>query len=98
MAGEAAKFGRSGVELLGVVSTGRLECSKPAAKPVELIWRQLDNGLGDFFDFHEAHYSTAAGFFVSRNLAAAEIRTGRNRPLAESNLKEKGANWGLGPK
>jgi hypothetical protein len=84
MAGEAAKFGRSGVELLGVVSAGRLECSKPAAKPVELIWRQLDNGLGDFFDFHEAHYSTAPAFSFlgispQRRNVAVEIGRSRNQ-------------------
>jgi len=62
-AGEAAKFGRSGVELLGVVSAARLERGKPAAKADELIWRQLDNSFGDFFNFHGgAHYSTAAAF------------------------------------
>ena len=59
-AGEAAKFGRSGVELLGVVGAARLECDEPAAEAGELIRRQLGNNFGDFFDFHVAQYSTAA--------------------------------------
>ena len=50
-AGEAAKFGRSGVELLGVVGAARLECEEPAAEAGELIRRQLGNSFGDFFDF-----------------------------------------------
>ena len=36
-AGEATKFGRSGVELLGVVGAARLECGEPAAESGELI-------------------------------------------------------------
>ena len=58
-AGEATKFGRSGVELLGVVGAARLECGEPAAESGELIRRQLGNSFGDFFDFHAAQYSTA---------------------------------------
>jgi hypothetical protein len=58
-AGEAAKFGRSGVELLGVVGAARLECDEPVAEAGELIRRQLGNSFGDFFDFHVAQYSTA---------------------------------------
>ena len=58
-AGEAAKFGRSGVELLGVVGAARLERDEPAAEAGELIRRQLGNSFGDFFDFHVAQYSTA---------------------------------------
>jgi hypothetical protein len=42
-AGEAAKFVRSGVELLGVVGAARLECDEPAAEAGELIRRQLGN-------------------------------------------------------
>jgi hypothetical protein len=57
-AGEAAKFGRSGVELLGVVCAALLESGKPAAEAGELIRRQLGNSLGDFFDFHVTEYST----------------------------------------
>ena len=38
-AGEAAKFGRGGVELLGVVGAARLECGEPAAETGELIRR-----------------------------------------------------------
>ena len=53
-AGEAAKFGRSGVKLLGVVGAARLECGEPAAESGELIRRQLGNSFGDFFDFHGA--------------------------------------------
>jgi hypothetical protein len=36
-AGEAAKFGRSGVELLGVVCAALLESGEPAAEAGELI-------------------------------------------------------------
>jgi hypothetical protein len=57
--GEAAKFVRSGVELLGVVGAARLECDEPAAEAGELIRWQLGNSFGDFFDFHVAQYSTA---------------------------------------
>jgi len=53
-AGEAAKFGRSGVKLLGVVGAARLECDEPAVESGELIRRQLGNSFGDFFDFHRA--------------------------------------------
>src|SRR5262245_42082286 len=35
--GEATKFGRSGVKLLGVVGAARLECGEPAAESSELI-------------------------------------------------------------
>ena len=55
---EAAKLGSSGVELLGVVGAGSLECGEPAAEAAELIRRQLGNRFGDFFDFHAAQYST----------------------------------------
>src|SRR5262249_42607954 len=40
-AGEATKFGRSGVKLLGVVRAAHLECGEPAAESGELIRRQL---------------------------------------------------------
>ena len=58
-AGEATKFGRSGVEFLSVVGAARLECDEPAAEAGELIGRQLGDNFGDFFDFHVAQYSTA---------------------------------------
>src|ERR1700720_1974143 len=58
-AGEAAKFGRSGVELLGVVGAARLERDEPAAEAGELIRRQLGNSFDDFFNFHVTQYSTA---------------------------------------
>jgi hypothetical protein len=54
VAGEATKFCRSGVELLGVVGAARLECGEPVAESGELIRRQLGNDFGDFFDFHGA--------------------------------------------
>ena len=54
-AGEATKFRRSGVEL--VVAAARLECGEPPAEAGELIWRQLGDSLGDFFDFHVMQYS-----------------------------------------
>src|ERR1700720_3436873 len=62
-AGEATKFGRSGVELLGVVGAARLECDEPAAESGELIRRQLGDNFGDFFDFHGAQYSTGRAWF-----------------------------------
>jgi hypothetical protein len=62
-AGEATKFGRSRVELLGVVGAGRLECGEPAAESGELIRRQLGDNFGDFFDFHGAQYSTGGAWF-----------------------------------
>jgi hypothetical protein len=62
-AGEATKFGRSGVELLGVVGAARLECGEPAAESGELIRRQLGNNFSDFFDFHGAEYSTGGAWF-----------------------------------
>ena len=57
----ARSFGRGGVELLGVVAAAGLECGKPAAEAGELIRRQLDDGFGDFFDFHAGEYSSAGG-------------------------------------
>ena len=57
-AGEATKFGRSGVEFLGVVGAACLECDEPAAEAGELIGRQLGDNFGDLFDFHVAQYST----------------------------------------
>ena len=60
-ASEAAKFGRGGVELLGVVGAARLECGEPAAEAGELIRRQLGDSFGDLFDFHAAQYSTGGG-------------------------------------
>ena len=57
-AGEATKFGRSGVKLLGVVGAARLECGEPAAGSGELIRRQLGNSFGDFFDFHGAQLTS----------------------------------------
>ena len=74
-AGEAAEFSRSGVELLGVIGTARLECGEPAAEAGELIRRQLDNSFGDFFDFHAAQCSTAKGL--------VERREGIGRPAPD---------------
>ena len=53
-AGKAAKLGRSGVEFFGVVGAARLECSEPATKARELIWRQFGDSFGDLFNFHAA--------------------------------------------
>src|SRR5215469_4489085 len=58
-AGEATKFGRSRVKLLGVVGAARLECGEPAAESGELIRRQLGNSFGNFFDFHEAQLTSS---------------------------------------
>src|SRR3974390_1020624 len=65
-AGEATKFGRSGVELLGVVGATCLECGEPAAESGELIRRQLSDNFDDFFDFHGAQYSTGRGLVQRR--------------------------------
>ena len=65
-AGEAAEFSRSGVELLGVVGTARLECSEPAAEAGELIRRQLGDSFGDFFDLHVVQYSRSGLGFAER--------------------------------
>src|SRR5262249_44158384 len=74
-AGEATKFGRSGVKLLGVVGAARLECGEPAAESGELIRRQLGNSFGDFFDFHGAHLSTT--WRVIQNIRVARERPAR---------------------
>jgi hypothetical protein len=65
-AGETTEFGRSGVELLGVIGAARLECSEPAAEPRQLIRRELGNGFGDFFDFHVPQYSSRRGLVEVR--------------------------------
>ena len=62
-AGEATKFGCSGVELFGVVGAICLECGEPAAESGELIRRQFGNNFGDFFDFHGAQYSMSGAWF-----------------------------------
>src|SRR5262245_25547053 len=64
-AGEATKFGRSGVKLLGVVGAARLECGEPAAESGELIRRQLGNSFGDFFDFHGAQLTSSNLLFIA---------------------------------
>ncbi len=62
--GEAAEFGRRGVEHLGVVGATGLECGEPAVETRELIRRQLGDGFGDLFDFQAAQYSTAGAWFT----------------------------------
>ena len=57
-AGKAAKFGRGGFELLGVVSAACLECREPAAEAGELIRRQLGDGQR-FLRLSCGEYSTA---------------------------------------
>ena len=42
-----------------MVGAAGLECREPAAEAGELIRRELDDGFGDFFDFHVTQYSTA---------------------------------------
>ena len=80
-AGEATKFGRSGVKLLGVVGAARLECGEPTAESGELIRRQLGNSFGDFFDFHGAQLTSSSpprsnrwGFFQCLRFAQFELR------------------------
>ncbi len=53
-AGEATKFGRGGVEFLGVIGATRFKCAEPAAESDELIRRQFSDSFGDLFDFHAA--------------------------------------------
>jgi hypothetical protein len=66
-AGEAAKFRRGGVKLLGVVSAAGLKCGEPPAEADKLIRRQLGYSLGDLFDFfHVAKYSTHASKVPAR--------------------------------
>src|SRR5262252_3967386 len=79
--GKATKFGRRGVELLGVVGAARLECDEPAAEAGELIRRQLGDNFGDFFDFHRAQYSTA-GAWLSRG------RINLRPPMSASGQKQ----------
>jgi hypothetical protein len=64
-AGEATKFGCSGVELFGMVGAACLECGEPASESGELIRRQLGNNFGDFFHFHPAQYSTGGAMTAS---------------------------------
>src|SRR5215831_2251135 len=80
-AGEATKFGRSGVEFLGVVGVACLECDEPAAEAGQLIGRQLGDNFGDFFDFHVAQYSTA-GAWLSRG------RINLRPPMSASGQKQ----------
>jgi hypothetical protein len=58
-AGEAAKSGRSGVELFSVVGATSLECGEPVSEAGKLIRLQLGDGFGYFFDFHAKQHSTA---------------------------------------
>jgi hypothetical protein len=60
-AGEATKFGRSGVELLGVVGAARLECGEPAAESGGLIRRSL------------ATTSAISSTFMGRSIAPAGL-------------------------
>jgi hypothetical protein len=71
-AGEATKFGRSGVKLLGVVGAARLECGEPAAESGELIRRQLGNSFGDFFDFHGAQLTSLNLYEISALNSSSE--------------------------
>ncbi len=81
-AGEATKFGRSGVELLGVVGAASLECGEPAAESGGLIRRQLGDNFGDFFDFHGAQYSTGGAWFSDGSeLVAPKARGGQTRGM-----------------
>ena len=89
-AGEAAKFGRSGVKLLGVVGAARLECGEPAAESGELIRRQLGNSFGDFFDFHGAQLTFK---FVRDKRAQlvfrVSLRAGQSRFQSEGEFRTR---------
>jgi len=94
-AGEATKFRRSGVEL--VVAAARLECGEPPAEAGELIWRQLGDSLGDFFDFHVMQYSISledpnrAGSTYAVVMQEDPIRAdARLQTLARSQASETG--------
>jgi hypothetical protein len=80
-ADEAAKFGRGGVEFLGVVGAARLECVEPVAEAGELIRRQLGNRFGDLFDFHAVQYSTA-GAWLSHGMSSDCRREWPGRAVA----------------
>jgi hypothetical protein len=80
-AGEATKFGRSGVKLLGVVGAARFECGEATGEAGELIRRQLGDNFGNFFDFHVAQYSTAEAWLsdgkVARSLGSIRHKNTR---------------------
>ena len=54
-----------------MIGTARLECSEPAAEAGELIWRQVGDSFGDFFNFHVAQYSTGAWAWLNDGIAKA---------------------------
>src|ERR1700733_13642512 len=80
-AGKTAKLDCGGVELFGVVGAAGLECGEPATKARELIWRQLDDSFGDFFDFHvrNIHVSDRGRQYISSCLRRAVS----NRPMSQ---------------
>jgi hypothetical protein len=63
-----------------VVGAAGLECREPAAEAGELIRRELDDGFGDFFDFHVTPYSTAAAW-LSRGMGS--VLCGKERGMCE---------------
>jgi hypothetical protein len=74
LAGKAAKLGRSGVEFFGVIGAARLPCGEPATKARESIWRQIDDGFGDFFNFHMAHSVSLSGLWKDDIYWAVGVR------------------------
>src|SRR6516164_11467393 len=90
-AGEATKFGCSGVELLGVVGAACLECGEPAAESGELIRRQLGNSFGDFFDFHRAQL-TSSNLLAARQGTSISFLSFRIFPTVAKAVKRAAAN------
>ena len=74
-----------------MIGAARLKCGEPAAEAGELIWRQVGDSFGDFFDFHAAKYSTGARAWLSHGIAGFGLRlrrltaplgwTGRGPPI-----------------
>ena len=83
-AGKTAKLDCGGVELFGVVGAAGLECGEPAAKARELIWRQLDDSFGDFFDFHVRNIHVSDEPRIQSFIRCESARTNRKRFRAES--------------
>jgi len=60
-----------------MIGAARLKCGEPAAEAGELIWRQVGDSFGDFFDFHAAKYSTGARAWLSHGIAGFGLRLRR---------------------
>jgi hypothetical protein len=56
----ATKFGRGGIELLGMVWAIRFECGEPPAEAGELVRGQFGDSFGYLFDFHASQGSPSS--------------------------------------